>query len=79
MKALFDLGDRYAAKSDWTDFALTKLCLFSMGLYAGTRLPERYKKTAVGLAAAGFALSYVPLMARVFRTAAEMSAEKQQG
>lgn len=31
MKKLFELGNRYAEKSDWTDFALVKLCLGAMG------------------------------------------------
>ena len=32
MKRLLDFGTRYAKQSNWTDYALTKLCLFSMGL-----------------------------------------------
>ena len=34
MKKLFDLGNRYARESTWKDFALVKLCLFSMGMTA---------------------------------------------
>ena len=29
---LFDRADRYAAQSTWRDFALVKICLFSMGV-----------------------------------------------
>lgn len=68
-KALFDLGDRYAKESTWKDFALTKVCLFSMGLAAGTIVPEKHKKAVLAGTAAAFAATYIPLMAKVFRIA----------
>ena len=34
MNQLFEIGNKYAAKSDWRDFALTKICLFSLGIIA---------------------------------------------
>ena len=69
MKALLDLGNRYAKESTWKDFALVKFCMFSMGLAAGTKIPDKHKKTAVTAAAAVFAATYVPLMAKVFKVA----------
>ncbi|MBR3168424.1 MAG: hypothetical protein IKF18_07040 [Erysipelotrichaceae bacterium] len=69
MSKLFELGDRYAKQSTWEDFALTKLCLFSMGLAAGMAVSEKYKKFATVAAGAGFAVSYVPLMVRLLRVA----------
>lgn len=66
MKKLLDFGNRYAKESSWKDFALVKLCLFAMGLAAGTQVPDQHKKKALGAAAAVFAATYVPLMARVF-------------
>lgn len=69
IKAFLRLGDRYAAKSDWTDFALTKFCLFSMGLLVGAKLPEKYKKGAICAAIAVFAATYVPLMWRLAKVA----------
>ena len=69
IKALLDLGNRYAKESDWKDFALTKFCLFSMGLIAGTKVSDRYKKTVVCTAAGVFAATYIPLMAKVCRIA----------
>ena len=69
MKKLLDFGDRYAKESTWKDFALVKFCLFSMGLAAGTKVPEKHKKKAVGAAACVFAATYVPLMTKVFRLA----------
>lgn len=69
MKKLLDLGNRYARESTWKDFALVKFCLFSMGLAAGTQVPDQYKKKALGVAAFVFASTYVPLMAKLFRVA----------
>ena len=69
MRKLLDLGNRYARESSWKDFALVKFCLFAMGLAAGTQVPEKYKKAAVGTAAGVFAVTYIPLMAKVFRIA----------
>lgn len=69
MNKLLDLGNRYAKESSWRDFALVKFCLFAMGLIAGTQVPDKYKKPVIGTAAGVFALTYVPLMAKVFRIA----------
>ena len=72
MRKLLDLGNRYAKESTWKDFALfalVKFCLFAMGLASGTQVPDKYKKAAVGAAAGVFAVTYVPLMTKVFRIA----------
>ena len=69
MGKLFDFGNRYARESTWKDFALVKFCLFSMGLAAGTQVPEKHKKKAVGATACVFAATYIPLMSKVFRLA----------
>ena len=69
MRKLLDLGNRYAKESSWKDFAFVKFCLFSMGLAAGTQVPEKHKKKAIGVAACVFASTYIPLMAKVFRIA----------
>ena len=69
IKKLLDLGDQYARESTWKDFALTKLCLFSMGLAAGTMVKKQYRPAVLAASAAGFAASYIPLMAKVFRIA----------
>ena len=73
MKELLELGNRYAGESTWKDFALVKFCLFSMGLIAGTYVPEKHKKTVIGISAAVFTATYIPLMAKVFRLAFRMS------
>ena len=69
MKEFLELGNRYARESTWKDFALVKFCLFSMGLIAGTCVPKKHKKKAIGVCAAVFAATYIPLMAKVFRIA----------
>ena len=68
-RKLLDFGNDYARKSTWKDFALVKLCLFSMGLAAGTAVPKKHRKKAIAASGAVFALTYIPLMYNVFRTA----------
>lgn len=69
MKKLIDIGNRYARESTWRDYAVTKLCLFSMGLAAGTQVSEKYKKAALGLSACAFAVTYIPLMTKLVKVA----------
>ena len=69
MNKLFDFGNRYAKESTWKDFALVKFCLFSMGLAAGTQIPDKHKKKAIGAAACVFAATYIPLMKKVLSLA----------
>ena len=72
MKKLLALGNRYAQESSWVDFALTKFCLFSMGLMTGIKMPAKGKKAAFGTALGVFAATYVVLMAKVVRVALGM-------
>ena len=67
-RKLLDFGNDYARKSTWKDFALVKLCLFSMGLAAGTAVPKKHRKRAITASGAVFALTYIPLMYKLFRT-----------
>ena len=71
MKKLIELGNLYASKSDWKDFALVKFCLFSMGLLIGINAPKKHQKTVTVLSALVFAVTYVPLMSKLLRIAAE--------
>ena len=66
MKKLFGYAEKYIAKSDWKDLAMLKFCLFAMGLLAGMRIPERNRRQAGWIAAAVFAATYIPLMAKFF-------------
>lgn len=67
MKKLFSVAGAYAAQSDWTDFALVKLCLAAIGMALGLSVPEKQKKPALFASFILFAATYVPLMARFVR------------
>ncbi len=71
MKKLFCYADKYIAESDWKDLAMIKFCLFSMGILAGMRIPEKNRKQAGWIAAAVFAVTYIPLMAKFFSVITE--------
>ncbi len=71
MKKLFCYADKYIAESDWKDLAMIKFCLFSMGILAGMRIPEKNRKQAGWIAAAVFAATYIPLMTKFFSVIAE--------
>lgn len=69
MKKLLDFGNRYARQSTWKDFALIKLCLFSMGLAMGALVSEQNKKGIVAAAICVFAATYIPLIIKMVRVA----------
>ena len=71
VKKLFGYADRYLEKSDWKDLAMIKFCLFSMGVLAGMCISEKKRKTAAWIAAAVFAATYIPLMAKFFSVVRE--------
>ena len=64
MKRLFRSAEIYLANSTWTDLALIKFCLFSLGLAAGLTVPARRKTPAAILAALVFLATYIPLMGK---------------
>ena len=72
MKKLLELGNRYAKDSDWKDFALTKICLCSMGILIGLNVPKNSKKAAAIISSMFFAGTYAILMKKVFNIAKEM-------
>ena len=65
MKRLFDYADRYLQKSDWKDLAVIKFCLFSMGVLAGTYIPQKKKACVRIIAMVVFVVTYVPLMVKL--------------
>lgn len=71
VKNLFDCADRYLQKSTWKDMALLKFCLFSIGILAGMRIGEKDKKRAGTIALGVFLVTYIPLMAKFIRIAAD--------
>lgn len=75
MKKLIELGNSYAAQSDWKDFALVKFCLCAMGLLIGICIPKKDKKATQAIAGTIFGVTYFILMRKVFRIIVEMKKE----
>lgn len=71
LKKLLELGDRYIKNCNWKDFSLLKVCLFSMGLIAGTQVPKKHKKTIIKISAVLFVVTYIPLVAKLLFIAME--------
>ena len=78
MKLFFELGDRYAKKSNWQDFALVKFCLCAMGILIGLCVPAKHKKKSAVAAGSVFFATYIPLMTKVFATLGEMLKENEE-
>lgn len=80
---LMDRADDYAAQSTWRDFALVKICLFSMGVLMGLLVPLRKKKWAALGAGLAFLPTYVILLRRflpfLFRREEDWAEEPQEG
>lgn len=74
---IFRVADRYCKESSWKDLALLKACLFSMGIIAGILIPREKKKVVLGIGAAAFFATYLPLMQKLFRTWKAANAEEQ--
>ena len=75
MKKLFALADRYLQESDWKTMAMLKFCLLGLGIVIGALVPPKHKKTAVAIELPLFFVTYLPLMAKLFRLAAEQKEE----
>lgn len=76
MKIFFEIGNRYAKQSTWVDFALTKFCLFSMGLLIGLLIKDSLKFGVCIVAAIVFVLTYIPLMMKIFTIIREFKNER---
>lgn len=72
MKKLLELGNQYAKKSDWKDFALVKLCLCSMGMIIGTLIPNRHKNPSRIISGCVFGITYGLLMSKMIRIVKDM-------
>lgn len=66
MKRLLSYADQYLQRSDWTDLGMIKCCLFSMGILAGTYIPEKKKECARIISLIVFVVTYVIVMAKFF-------------
>lgn len=69
MKNLFELGNRYIEQSDWKTLAGVKFCLCAMGVIIGALTPKKHQKAVISCAAVVFLVTYIPLMAKLFRIA----------
>ena len=63
MKRIFDCADHYVQSRDWKLVSILKFCLCSMGVLLGLVIPGKNKKTAGGMAAGVFLVTYIALMA----------------
>ncbi len=68
MKKFFEVADRYVMESDWKVLAMLKLCLCSVGVMIGLSIPREKKKIPFMIAAIVFVVTYIPLMAKYFKT-----------
>ena len=76
MKKILEIGNEYAKKSDWKDFAFTKLCLCAMGILIGMYIPTNMKMYITIIAAIIFGITYILLMSKVFKIIKEMKVKK---
>ena len=76
MKKFLEIGNRYAAQSDWKDFALTKVCLCAMGILIGLKTPAKSKKPVTVVSIIAFIGTYAVLMTKVFKIVKEMMAKQ---
>lgn len=75
MNQFLELGNRYAKKSTWVDFALVKFCLCAIGLLVGIHVKAKDKKSVGMVAAFVFLATYIPLMGKIFGIIEEMGKE----
>lgn len=69
MKKLFDLADQYLKESDWKTIAALKFCLLSLGIIIGMLLPESVERGVMIGCICIFAVTYTPLMGKLFAIA----------
>jgi hypothetical protein len=77
VKKLFVIANRYIENSDWKIIAVLKFCLISLGMLLGMLIREDHKKKVRPAAAGIFFLTYVPLMAKFYRTMKEVQGEEE--
>lgn len=73
MTELFKCAQKYKDRMNLMDFALLKLCLFSMGVLIGVGVPKKCKKRVAISAGVTFAFTYAPLITKLLGIVAEDS------
>ena len=76
MKHIFACANHYIQARDWKMLAYLKFCLCAVGVMLGLMVPEKHKKTALGLSLGVFLATYIPLMADFLRFAARFFCRK---
>lgn len=72
MKKLIECADNFILESDWKDIALIKLCICSLGIIIGLCIPKEKKKVPLCAAVSVFAATYVPLIMKFGKVAADV-------
>ena len=72
MKKLIECADNFILESDWKDIALIKLCLCSLGIIIVLCIPKKKKKVPLCAAVSVFAATYVPLIMKFGKVAADV-------
>jgi H+/Cl- antiporter ClcA len=72
MKKVFAAADRYIETSNWKTIAVLKFCLLALGIIIGMQVRKEHRKRVLGAAGIVFILTYIPLMAKFFRTLKEV-------
>ena len=72
MKKVFTAADRYIETSNWKTIAVLKFCLLALGIIIGMQVRKEHRKRVLGAARIVFILTYIPLMAKFFRTLKEV-------
>lgn len=66
MKRLLNYADQYLQTCVWKDMALIKFCVFSVGILAGTCIPNKNKALARIAALIVFTVTLIPLLINFF-------------
>lgn len=78
MKKLFTCANRYIQECDWKDLAMLKFCLCAIGVMIGLCIPKEKKKCPLIAASIVFTATYIPLMMKFGKVAAETLCQKEE-
>lgn len=78
MKKIFACADRYIKECDWKDLAMLKFCLCAIGVMLGLSIPKEKKKVPLIVAGIVFTVTYIPLMMKYGKVAAETLCQKEE-
>ena len=73
MKELLKCAQKYKDRMNLMDFALIKVCIFSMGVLIGVGVPKKCKKRVAISAGVAFAFTYAPIITKMLGIVAKDS------